>query len=424
MRALVPPTAPRARSSCPRWARIALSFAVSALGSATIAAPAQAAPERVVHVLEITADFDDVGLAQTLTNLLRLRIGDGADFLLASNNPSFLVLAPTVRCDARGFDARPLRESADASIDGRCLRSIGAHLGAKRYFWGHLYHEGGGRLGVKLHLWREDRGDIVKALALEGGGRERLIERLYAHLVHSEQVADVRVVASAALEGELWADERPQGAYTPGATLTLVAGEHRVEVRGGGKVLARGRATVVAGRASEIRLEVPARTDLPTEGPRPLPVTITPRGAWERPAGFVGLGVGAALIGAGIVSSLRVRALDDEFGSPPLLAYRSDVAGDACDAAESGLASTQAGSATPGRVERLCSGGATLRALQYVFYGAGALAAGVGAYLVLTSPGSRQASARTMGPRETAARWSLRPWAGPGAGGVSLGSGF
>jgi hypothetical protein len=395
-----------------------------ALGSATIAAPAQAAPERVVHVLEITADFDDVGLAQTLTNLLRLRIGDGADFLLASNNPSFLVLAPTVRCDARGFDARPLRESADVSIDGRCLRSIGAHLGAKRYFWGHLYHEGGGRLGVKLHLWREDRGDIVKALALEGGGRERLIERLYLHLVRPEQVADVRVVADAGLEGELWVDGRSHGAYAPVTELTLLAGEHRLEVRGGGKVLARGHTTVIAGRSSEVRLEALARTDLPTEGPPPLPVTITPRGSWERPSGFVGLGVGAALIGAGIVSSLRVRALDNEFASPSLLAYRSDVSGDACDAAESDLASTQTGAATPGRVERLCSGGATLRVLQYVFYGAGALAAGVGAYLVLTSPGSRQTSARTTEPHETAARWALRPWAGPGAGGVSLGSVF
>lgn len=403
-----------------RLPRRAAWLVASTLGMLTHSSPVRAAPTPVVGVLELSADFDQVGVAQAFTNLLRLRIGDGADFLLASDNPSFLVIAPAVRCDTRGFRARPLRENADAGIDERCLRSVGAHLGAKRYFWGHLYQEANGQLGVKLHLWTDDTGDRSKALSLEGAGRERLVERLYVHLVHPELAADVRVRAGAGLEGELWVDGRTQGPYAPATELTLLAGEHRLEVRGGGKVLARGQTTVIAGRSTEVRLEAVAPVGLPAKVGITPPVRIEPTGSWQRPAGFVALGVGAALVGAGVFTSLRVNGLQDDFDSDPaFVAYRTAAQGpqDACDAAESDVLSPQTGAATPARVRRVCSGIATLHVAQLVLYGTGALGLGAGAYLLATSPSPK-------GTTAAHAAWSLRPWAGTSGGGVRVGLSF
>jgi hypothetical protein len=403
------------RLSLSRWVRLVGWLLAPTLGGATVASPARAAPAALVNVLELGADFDDMAAAQALTNLLRLRVGDAGDFLLASDNTSFLLVAASVRCDTRGFRSPPLRPDADASIDARCLRSVGAHLGSKRYFWGHLYH------GVKLHLWRDERGDAVKALPYDETTRERLVERLYLHLVRPEEAADVKVSGPADAGGELYVDGRGQGAYTSGLELTLRAGEHAFELRRENKAVARAKAAVVAGRSTEVRLETVARTDVAIERPEPPPsfVIAPPSGMWKRPAGFAALGVGAVLVGTGVFASLRVNGLQDDFDSDPaLVAYRSELPGvrDVCDASD-GVRSAQ-------RVERLCSGFSTLRVAQYVFYGAGALSVGLGGYWLLTAPRSRSSVASNASPETSVTRWALLPWAERRSAGLHLGASF
>jgi hypothetical protein len=391
---------------------------------AVVAAPATAgaAPEAVANVLELGADFDQVSLAQALTSLLRLRVTDGGDFLLASDNSAFLVVAPAVRCDTRGFRSRPLRFEADANIDARCLRSVGTHLGAKRFFWGYVYHGAEGQLGVKLHLFREGRGDVAKALPLVGGdgARERLVERLYLHLVRPEAISDVRVEAPAGLEGELWVDGRPRGAYaTPATELTLVAGEHRIEVRGGGKVLASSRPMVVAGKPARVALaRVPAEVPLGPPPPDVPPVMPPPRtNAWQRPAGVAAVGLGAVALGAGVFASLRTAALDDRLGSGSYERYRAAFPGqNPCDVAARGTNSPTNGAAGAKQVDDTCSQGATFRAAQWVAYPLGAALVGVGTYLLLTAPKGSAAPPS----RRTGAGWSLAPAWGPAGTGATV----
>jgi hypothetical protein len=130
------------------------------------------------------------------------------------------------------------------------------------------------------------------------------------------------------------------------------------------------------------------------------------------------VGVGTALLGAGVLASLRVdgigRTQNDEralqhYGS---LALMSGYEG-RCEAADAGEAFKGQDVASRRRVHRLCSAQAVLRPLQYVFYGAGALFAGAGAYLLLS------AEPRTI--KASSAPAATKVWVLPGLGPAPLG---
>ncbi len=405
-------------------APIAAALACFAGVPAALAAPAGPAAGELVYVFEPLADFATQPQAQALANVLRLRIGDGGELALASENPAFVTVAHAAKCDLRGYDKRELAGDADRGVDAGCQKRVAARLGAKRYFWGHFYKGEGGRLFVKLHLWQEGAPERVKALPYDPSARERLAERFYQALVHHDRAGELALSSAEPLEGELWVDGRPGGAYARGLELTLLAGEHTLEVRREGKAAARAKATVVAGERVEAKLApiFEPRVDIdPTEGfAEPSPAA--PPSSWRRPAGFVGLGLGAVALGAGLFSSLRVRSLDGDFAKPSFVAYREGVARrtDACDAAEQGVASMRPGAASPGEVRDACASVGRYQALQYVFYGLGALSTGVGTYLLLSAP-SRDAS--TAGAKARAG-WHVRPEVGPRAAGVTLGRSF
>ncbi len=84
-----------------------------------------------------------------------------------------------------------------------------------------------------------------------------------------------------------------------------------------------------------------------------------------------------------------------------------------CEAAEQGLLFDGSGVASPGRVRQLCSAKGTFQTLQYVFYGAGALFAGAGAYFLLSPE-------RGVGKAKSGAA-TARVWVLPGFGPAPLG---
>jgi hypothetical protein len=358
--------------------RRAARWFLAALVSAPSIARAAPEPTAVAHVLELASDFEMQARAQTLTNLLRLRVGDSGDYLLASQNPSLVVVASAVRCDVRGFGAGALREDADRSIDERCLRSMSVRLDAERYFWGHLYTGSDGKLWVKAHLWQRGQASRTKALPYDEATRDRLVGRLYLHLVHPGQAADVRIDAPSDAAGELYVDGAAQGPYAPGLETTLRAGEHAFELRREGRVLARASAVVAAGKANGVRLELVPRTDLdPSVGFHdPPPIEATPRGEWKRTAGFVGLGIGAAgLLGAGAFFALRQ-------------GKQSDL-DDLC----------QGRDYCPREAQSDLDRSNRWGTLSLVSLGVGAASTGVGAFFLLTAPRSRPNGATTSSVR-------------------------
>jgi hypothetical protein len=95
-----------------------------------------------------------------------------------------------------------------------------------------------------------------------------------------------------------------------------------------------------------------------------------------------------------------------------------------CEAADQGVTFEAYGDraiASPARVRRLCLAQAAWRPLQYVFYGAGALVAGAGAYFLLArDPGF----SKTKGGGASAGHVWVLPGIGPAPLGGSVGGIF
>ncbi|HEU4406163.1 MAG TPA: hypothetical protein VFS43_12940 [Polyangiaceae bacterium] len=141
-----------------------------------------------------------------------------------------------------------------------------------------------------------------------------------------------------------------------------------------------------------------------------------PKSSWRTPVGIAGLGVGAALLGAGVFSTVRLNGVESQWAEPSQLAYRASLRSpqEACDSARRGVVSPQAGAASPDQVRGLCTQASTFEALQYAFYGAGALVGGLGALLLLSAappggeaPPTAAATAKRAQPPKVS--WRLQP---------------
>ncbi|HEU4538756.1 MAG TPA: hypothetical protein VFS00_31770, partial [Polyangiaceae bacterium] len=252
-----------------RAALIALALGLA--GGRAGAAPMGVGVE-AIGVLSLEADRDSDLAAKTLTNALRQVVLDAPEYTLRDENVSLLLTAIDLKCPLGAGGMLP----DERVFDEACLRKVGKALGLRRFFWGYVT-AGAGGTSVRLHFWQQGKGDRAATLPYEPALRDRVAARLYRKLVTPEKVGDVAVAG--AFEGELVIDGEAAGPFAPGAELTLPAGEHRVEVRQGPRVVARARASVEAGRRVEARLE-PVAAPAPVAPPRPVneppPVTIRP----------------------------------------------------------------------------------------------------------------------------------------------------
>jgi hypothetical protein len=262
-----------------------------------------------VGVLSLEADRDSDLAAKTLTNVLRQIVLDAPEYTLRNENVSLLLTAIDLKCPLGGGGMLP----DERAFDEACLRKVSKALGMRRFFWGYVT-AGTGGASVRLHFWQLGQGDHAVTLPYEPSARERVAERLYRKLVTPEKVSDVTV--DGAFLGELVVNGKPQGAYAPGAELTLPVGEHEVEVRQGPRVVARGRARVAVGGASaRVTLEaVAAPVTAAPSGPvnEPPRVTIRPQAsAWPWVLGGT---AAVGLAGAGALWALRSNAKGDAEG--------------------------------------------------------------------------------------------------------------
>jgi hypothetical protein len=401
---------------------LAARFVLAACGVTTVARAAPVGPTtEAIAVVGLEADTAQEHAAKTLTNVLRGQVLDSDEYTLGGESRPLVTMAYESKCKLKLLQT-PFHDASDLAFDAACLKRMAARLGVKRYFWGYVYNEGG-KPYARVHFWQEGEPDRVLTLPYEPDRRLLLGERLFRKLAIPQKVGDVTLVGPARLSGELYVDGQPRGPYVPSSELTLREGEHEVEVRDGAKVLANAPLRIVAGRRAVALLIEPE----PAPPPLPAPAGSTAvepsvRGGARTTWGWVAVGAGAAAIGAGVFSSLRVSAIDDQFVSEaPYVAYRRGAgAGDACDAAAAGTVVPQAGAASPERVKRRCDEADAYQALQFVFYGVGALAAGAGTYLLLTAPKGASATAKPL-PRQSL--W-WRPEASARGLGLSLGATF
>lgn len=152
-----------------------------------------------------------------------------------------------------------------------------------------------------------------------------------------------------------------------------------------------------------------APTPVPADSGHPIDV--------RKVGGFIGIGVGAVFLGLGVVSSLQVNDANNALGTgdknPGL---RADVkSGDICDGHYESY--SQMGQATtPAGAREQCSKIAFFNPLQFVFYGLGAVSAGVGVYLLATSGSPAKTTTKAPTTAQSAG-FSFSPVLGPRLGG-------
>ncbi len=348
-----------------RLALAAASFAALAPRVCLAAGPA-------LHVLEVsTEDSDDQ--AKALTGALKTTIKALPDHSLGDGDVSLQVILLALKC-------------GDVP-DTACQVKIADKLKTDAYIWGTMRKQPDGQVVADLHLWRRNQsearqqftypGTLTSATAPELAKQaDQMVQRLFG------KIGAAKLALAGGVAGELFIDGKASGQATAGRELSLPVGAHRFEVKQGDKLLATAEGKVGAAGVVEITLAPPTASG---GGDGSIAIDSAGGKSWKRTAGFVGVGVGGALIAGGLYSMLKVKGANDDAG---FSAYRSGFGPneDACDAAAQGKVSRVPGAASPADADSVCSSGSKFQTLQYVFFGVGALAAGAGTYLLVTSP--------------------------------------
>jgi hypothetical protein len=332
------------------------------------AAPKGSAP--AMSVLELaTDDADDQ--AKALTAALKARVRESKDHSLAEGDVSLSVVLLALKC-------------GDVPDVG-CQQRIAEKLSAERYIWGTMRKAPGSHVIADLHFWQKDKPEVRQQFTYSDNLTEpsdaaltKLADQMLSRLTQFGKVGVVRLSA-AEPKGDLYVDGQPIGKLTDGqAELSLPVGDHRIELRKDGRIVAAGTTKVSATTPVDLALAPAARTE--GDGDR----ASGSSGSWKKTAGYVGIGVGGAFIAAGVYSQLRVNSIN---GDEKFDAYRRGFGANAdiCDAASRGTPSRIAGAASPSEAKDMCDTGSTFQTLQFVFYGLGAVSAGAGIYLLATA---------------------------------------
>lgn len=389
-----------------------LVISALALGPvAAVAGPAHADPAGPtalpVQVVAIHSD-DAEDQAEALTSALRSAVRRARGWSLPGGDFSLEVIALALKC-------------GDVP-DEACQARIGEHIKAERYIWGTLRRSKKKQVAVDLHLYRRGEPATVAEYTYNDNLTEpgddalkKVASDALEKLTGGPPKGDVRIKTSLT-NGDLFIDGEPSGSVRNGEqSMQLPVGEHSIEVRG---VFTKevGLVTVHPSSSVELVLAPPGAarheeaTDEASASSKP------PGGRWQKTAGYVSLGVGGAFVLGGLYSMLKVNALnhDDKVDD-----YRKGFTRDhdICEEAAIGNMSTVPGAARPPEMQDICKQGTTFKTLQYVFYGAGALALGAGTYLLLTAD-------EGTSPADTAAsgrgRVRVAPAVGPGLAAVDV----
>lgn len=156
--------------------RASVALALALASRSAFGVPMDSGVEAVA-VLLLEADPERDLAAKTLTNALRQRVLDSAEFTLQGASVLPLVaMTHQAKCPLKGL-RHPVTAANVKVFDASCLRRVRAEMGTRRFFWGLVYADGGATL-ARLHFWDGGR-DRAAALAYDPAQRERIADRLY-----------------------------------------------------------------------------------------------------------------------------------------------------------------------------------------------------------------------------------------------------
>lgn len=393
-----------------------LSAGLFALAAVSVGTPALAAETtQPLQVLAVQSD-DAVDQAQALTLALKSSAKHQASIQLVPGDYSLEVLSLALGC-------------ADPP-DDPCLAKIGTKIKAEAFIWGSLTKDGS-KLDLKLNLYRQGEPNRATELRynankVEGDALAAIADRALSALLavkghaSSDEAAEEtgRLLLSAdELDGQIIIDGAPAGDIRDGhAQLELPVGDHDVSVRVDGYRDAEGTITISANKRALLRLH-------PEKIGTPHAAHDESGGEADADSSNASAGWGAIIVGgvfaaAGVYATLRVNSInhDSDFNS-----YRAGIPGDQDACVEANRDVVVNGATSPDRISSLCSQSKTFAALQYVFFGLGAISAGTGALILLTSNNTPPPKTDSLGAvrRQSA---GIRPSVsiGPHSAGIDL----
>ncbi|MGC4063756.1 MAG: hypothetical protein QM784_03765 [Polyangiaceae bacterium] len=362
-------------------------------------ATTQNAEVTVTHVLGFAAN-DHFEQASALTKAIRQVISTSTNARLGEGEFSLEVLTAALGCN----------DVPDAA----CLKKISAKTGAKRFIWGTLTLEGQ-RVKAEIFLYNDGRADAKTQFSYQSTMTDSMDADLQG--IAAKAVSEILppltfpvLVRAQDKEGRLLVDGTPAGTLSDGqATIATTSGEHVISLEAAGAKHAETNVRVRVDGTTKVRLdaaEIPATTpttnsEKPTKVETDLsvpPAPSTTDSNAQRTWGYITLGAGGVLLAAGGLSSARLYMLSQD---SDFKAYRDGLSSnqDACTEADRGH--VVPGAMTPGGVRSVCSEGKALEVAQIVFFATGAVAAGAGLTLLLTSKPKEKTASSHFEPRVT-----------------------
>jgi hypothetical protein len=293
-------------------------------------APGPNAPP--IQVIAVRSD-DAEDQADALTAALRNRVRALRGYSLGDGDYALEVLTLGLKCGEVPDEA--------------CQNKIGNQIRADRFVWGSVKRSKSARQVVaELHLWTRGRPSTKTEFTFSDNltapgddGLRRLVDEALSVLLERQKAPTAATAA---------APRTPPPKTPAAATAPAAAPEPSAE----------GPSADGAGGESS-------------------------GSSLHSTLGWTGIGVGSAFIAAGIYSVVRVSAIqNDDSVEKYRQGFHSDV--DSCAQAEAGVNSPIAGAATPTEMQDFCSTAKTFQALEFVFFGLGAITAGAGIYFLAT----------------------------------------
>jgi len=342
-----------------------------AAGLTLLALPAAAQGKSNVQVLAIGSE-DAFEQAQALTIALKRAITRTEGWSLTKGDFSLEVLTAAMGC--------PLPP------DPGCQKKIAKKVGTDRYIWGTLAKKGKKEVVAVLRLWEDGEQkrdtEITYAANLTDPSDDTLLgvaSDAFAKL--TGEATGIVVVTAGNLNGTVFVDGKEVGTLSDGRTeLTLPSGEHKVMVRAEGYNDAVGSVMVRAGASAEVALAPTAQTSGSAD------VTADSGGGSGKMLGYIGVGVGGAMVLAG--GYFGIKTLGQRSDSKLEEYRKNDVpkGSNACD-----YASSQDNT----DIVNICDANKRDKTLFWVLTPVGAVVTGVGVYLLMTADDKKPESAQT-----------------------------
>jgi hypothetical protein len=348
--------------------------------------------KKVVHVLGFDAEGTD-DQADALTNAMRARVRTSSSWTLGDSSATLAMATAALKCPAKP--------------DPPCLQRLGDELKADRIIYGWVKRDGADRVVAEAHFWTRGQMETFTSEHFSANLREGndetlrlLARRMLERMAGEKQVGAVAVQAGDA-SGQIFVDGVNTATLEHGrAILELSPGHHTVEVRVLGAQPESRELDVAPG--ADMSLPLRLKTRAPSEAESKSSSTPV---SFRTVAALTSLGLGIGFGVAGTVEAARYMSLRSENDSD----HQNINARDLCDVNQPHASSDEELRAACGRIKDARSA----LTLELVFYGVGAVLAGVGITMLVTDHG-----------REPSKGVSVTPRLGPQRGGVDFGLRF